>query len=109
MLVRRLNFADNVSKMPSASFFPTLVNIKSHMMWRMEHRLDGLRLGMWPGAVQTGGNARCGAGPVQCSRRVSSSRDNRAQRVTGKGKGGEFKPLEYRYALILKSLFLVSS
>jgi hypothetical protein len=69
-----------------------------HMIWRMGQRLDALPFRIWLGVVQNGKDAGCRCEPIQCRRAMSISHANRAQKVPKNSKGGQSKPLEYRYS-----------
>jgi hypothetical protein len=94
MLARRLKFAD-VSKTPFSLFNDWRHHI--HMIWRMGQRLDALPFRIWLGVVQKWKDAGCRCEPTQCRRAMSISRAHRAQKIPKSSKGGQFKPLEYRY------------
>lgn len=67
------------------------------MIWRMARTHGELQAMIWLRCFRSEKNAECRAGALHCRRITSTAHVNRDQKYPIKGKGGQFKPLEYRY------------
>jgi hypothetical protein len=68
------------------------------MIWQMGRGQNALQVMTWLKAVEVGKDVGCRAGSIQGRRIMSTSGANRAHKDARSSKGGQFKPLRYRYS-----------